>query len=246
MTDQVTDFVPSGHSTRREAAEASQRAAMARLVWETAVDQLVRAGFVTLLRDDGTIERAEVLPLLDQLAEAVMPGGEYTSGGGLGSKPPADLTALSLLAEISTEVRRCCAGHDHPHLAELGPQVDRWAAHAEQWQHDAPEYVCWAAAVAGDWVRRARLILDPPRRYTLRGRACPVCRATAVQTWSEDEGDFVRRPALAIDSDRTEVVCGACAQRWPLGAWTALAAKSTTDSESDGDHVPVVTESIDA
>jgi hypothetical protein len=197
--------------------------AHARLMWEVSVDQLVQPGRARIVRDNGTAEFAEVLPLLTQVAEAVRPGLESTGGRAPGSRPPASLGALSLLADIRLQLVQCCAGHDHPRPASLAGMLRQWARHAGDWQTDAPESVFWAASVAEGWVRQARQLLDPPPKLTLRGRACPVCRASSVEVWSEDECDFVRRPALSIDAGRAEAVCGACVQRWPLDAWDRLA-----------------------
>jgi hypothetical protein len=199
-------------------------AARARLEWEVAVDQLVQPGQARIRREDGTEETAEVLCLLDQVAEAVMPGMENTGGHSGGSKPPASLNALALLADIRTEVRQCCRGHDHPAHATLVHQVWEWVNHAEDWQHTHPEYVVWAADHANRWVTQARLLLDPPPKFPLRGKACPVCGVDTVLVWSDEENDDVRRPALSIDPDRVEAVCANCGQTWGLEIWAQLAA----------------------
>ena len=47
-------------------------------------------------------------------------------------------------------------------------------------------------------------------------------RIDVVQVWSDDEGDFVRRPALRIDAEQVEAVCAACGQRWGLDVWAQL------------------------
>jgi hypothetical protein len=205
-------------------------------MWEICVDQLVQPGRARIVRDTGAVEFAEVLPLLTQVTEAVRPGLESTGGRAPGSRPPASLGALSLLADIRMQLGRCCAGHDHPRPADLAGMLRQWVAHAGDWQTDAPESVFWAAAVAEGWVREARQLLDPPPKLTLRGRVCPVCRASTVEAWSEDDCDFVRRPALSIDAQHAEAVCGACAQRWPLDAWDRLA---TLIAEQAGDDAVV-------
>jgi hypothetical protein len=204
-------------------------------MWEVSVDQLVQPGRARIVRDNGTAEFAEVLPLLTQVAEAVRPGLESTGGRAPGSRPPASLGALSLLADIRAQLVQCCAGHDHPRPASLAGMLRQWVRHAGDWQTDAPESVFWAAALAEGWVREARQLLDPPPKLTLRGRACPVCRAASVEVWSEEECDFVRRPALSIDAGRAEAVCGACVQRWPLDAWDRLAKLIAHQASEDAD-----------
>jgi hypothetical protein len=203
-------------------------AAHARLALEVAVDQLVQPGMVQVARQyaDGTTrtEWAEVLPLLDQVAEAVHPGSERTGKSVHGSRPPASLAPLALVAEIRGVVRQACHGHDHEPDEELGKRLRLWVLHAEEWQYEAFDYLAWAADRAAEWVREARLMLDPPPRFPLHGRACPMCRATAVQVWSEEENDYLRRPALSVDPERVEVVCADCGAAWGLDVWGQLAA----------------------
>lgn len=224
----VPRFVHNGDDEDVEPAAVPTRdqAAAARLAWEVAVDQLVRPGLFVLHRQDDGQEVAEVLPLLAQVQEAVTPGSKRVGATGkLGSRPPASLGALELLAEIRHEIRRVCLGHRHDHRnpSDLLELVDTWGGHAEEWQHEAPDYVVWAADLAGGWVRAARLLLDPMPRYPLRGRACPACGTATVQVWSDDEADFLRRPALSIDPEAVEAVCAGCGQRWPLDVWAQLA-----------------------
>lgn len=204
------------------AAPTREQAAAARLAWEVAVDQLVRPGLYVIHRQDDGQEVAEVLALLDQVREAVTPEGRRSGAAGkLGSRPPASLGALGLLAEIRTEVRKTCRGHAHD-ARTLREQVREWGAHAGDWQHAAPDYVLWAADRANEWVRAARLMLDPEPRFPLRGRACPACGTATVQVWSDDESDWVRRPALSIDPDRVEAVCAHCRHSWGLDVWAQL------------------------
>ncbi|GAB3873842.1 hypothetical protein GCM10029964_014780 [Kibdelosporangium lantanae] len=210
--------VGSASITRDEAATA-------RLAWEVAVDQLVQPGQAVITREGGGTELAPVHSLVEQVTHAVMPGNERNAKiTGSASRPPASLGAVGLLAEVRQEVIRCCRGHDHPQPGELADRLRWWVAHAEDWQHTAPDYVLWAAEVATDWVRQARQLLDPSPRFTLRGRACPVCGTSTIQVWSDEEGDYVRRPALSIDPERVEAVCGDCGQCWGLDVWAQLAA----------------------
>jgi hypothetical protein len=207
------------------AVPSHAESARARLEWEVAVDQLIQPGQARIVREDGTEETAEVLCVLDQVDEAVMPGMENTG---------ASLNALALLADIRTEVRQCCRDHKHPTRNALVQQVRDWVEHAEDWQHTYPEYVVWAADQATRWVTQARLLLDPPPKFPLRGKACPVCDVDTVMVWSDENSEYVRRPALSIDPDRVEAVCAHCGQTWGLEIWAQLAAaldqQLTTDT----------------
>lgn len=194
-----------------------------RLAFDVAVDQLVRPGIVAIHRENGTTEAAAVPCLLDQLDDAVVPGAERGEARQAGSRPPASLGALALAADISGELRPALARLDEPCPASTTEQVRVWAAHADHWQHQATEYLAYAVSRVEYWVREIRLLLEPPPRYTLRGRACPLCRAMWVRVWSDDHDDDVRRPALAIDPDRIEATCASCGHTWPLDVWDQLA-----------------------
>lgn len=226
--------------TNQPVVPSRDEAAHARLSWEVAVDQLVQPGQERIRREDGTEEIAEVLCLLDQVDEAVIPGMENTGGYGRGSKPPASLNALALLAEIATEVRTCCRSHEHDHFDALTDQVRAWVAHADDWQHTHPDYVVWAAEQSARWVTKARLLLNPPPRFPLRGKACPACEVDTVLVWSDEDSEFVRRPALSIDPDRIEAVCASCGQTWGLEIWAQLAA--ALDQQLNHDTLAVTTD----
>ncbi|MBM7771752.1 hypothetical protein JOD54_001956 [Actinokineospora baliensis] len=199
----------------------------ARLAFDAAVDQLCAPGIGTITRENGTRERALIPCLLDQLVQATEPGSERTGATGTGSRPPASLNALELVAEIGTEMRRQLAAHGHhprhhrPTYA-LSNQVRLWSSHAEHWQLEDPDYLAHAADQTQRWVTAARAIVEPQPRYRLRGRACPTCRETTVLIWSDTEADWVRQPALWIDTDRIEAACAACDMRWPLDHWERL------------------------
>jgi len=197
-------------------------AANARLSWEVAVDQLIQPGQHRVHREDGSTETAEVLPLLRQVEEAVLPGSKVSGKTLLGSRPPASLGALALLGEIRAEVRGCCRTHGHPEFTTLAEQLRAWIGHADEWQLDARDYVVWAAEQATRWVQQARLVVDPEPRFPLRGKACPTCGVDVVQVWADDQDDYVRRPALYIDPDQADAVCAACGLRWPLDVWVQL------------------------
>jgi hypothetical protein len=40
--------------------------------------------------------------------------------------------------------------------------------------------------------------------------------------WSDTEQEWLRRPALSVDTDRIETVCAACDSRWGLEHWAYL------------------------
>ncbi|WP_026424688.1 DUF7341 domain-containing protein [Actinokineospora inagensis] len=199
----------------------------ARLAFDAAVDQLCAPGVATITRDDGFTERALIPCLLDQLVQATEPGGERTGATGTGSRPPASLNAVAVVAEIGTEMRRQLAAHGH-HLFDPGPryalskQVRLWASHAEHWQLEDPDCLAHTADQAQRWVTAARAVVEPPPRYRLRGHTCPTCRENTVLVWSDTEADWVRQPALWIDTDHAEAACAACETRWPLDTWERL------------------------
>ncbi|OXM63125.1 DUF7341 domain-containing protein [Amycolatopsis vastitatis] len=200
---------------------------MLRLAFDAAVDQLTQPGLHVVARDNGDLDRATSPCLLDQLAVATQPGHERTGGASPGSRPPASLNALTLVAEISQALRVALAALGY-NLFGPGPrttltqQVQLWASHAEQWQLEHVDYLAHATREAERWVAAGRAILDPAPTYRLRGHACPTCGHSAVLMWSVTEGEWLRQPALSIDTDRAEAVCAACDSRWGLDFWAQL------------------------
>lgn len=211
--------------------QAPQRAdpVMARLAFDAAVDQLTAPGVATITRESGEQERGLTPCLLDQLVQATQPGGERSGSSSPGSRPPASMNALAVVAEIGTEMRGALAALGHEVFGPgprypLSQQVRLWAGHAEHWQHENLDYLTYAATQAERWVTAARAVLEPAPRYRLRGHACPICRETTILVWSDVETDWVRQPALSIDTDRVEAVCGSCDTRWGLDVWAQLGA----------------------
>lgn len=204
---------------------------MTRLAFDVAVDQLTAPGVATITRDDGSTERGLTPCLLDQLVTACSPGGEHgggsSGGSGTGSRPPAALNALAVVAEIGSELRTALAalGHDRTVTeARLSTQVRAWAAHAEEWQYADLDYLAYAARRAEHWVVATRGVLDPAPRRRLRGHACPVCRESTVLVWSDVEGERVRQAALSANPEHTEITCAACDTHWHVDHWEQLGA----------------------
>ena len=69
-------------------------------------------------RANGTTETAEVLTLLRQVEEAVLPGSAVSGRPSQGSRPPASLGALSLLASIGARSSSAAA----PTATPSGPR----------------------------------------------------------------------------------------------------------------------------
>lgn len=216
----------------------AEQALRLRIAFDAAIDQLTQPAAV-----DG---RGLVPCLLDQLTDALVPGSEHTGKTTTASRPPVSMDALALATDIGVEMRQALAVLAEPVPARLSAQVRTWAAHAEQWQHDFPDYLTYATDRAEHWVGSIRALLEPPRRYPLRGFACPDCWHTTVEVWSEVEEAPVRRPALAIDAHCAEATCAVCAARWDLDQWEQLAATlrqqqhdtlALAETDLSGNHV---------
>ncbi|MER6665706.1 hypothetical protein ABT256_14280 [Amycolatopsis japonica] len=213
--------------TPRTAEEHQADPLAARLAFDAAIDQLIQPNMHTLLRDSGAVERALAPCLIDQLVTATQPGTERTGGSARGSRPPASLNALALVAEISQTLRAALAALGHDLFGtgarpSLTGQLRLWASHAGSWQLEDVDYLAYAAQEAERWVTAGRSVLNPAPAYRLRGHACPTCRHTTVLVWSDTEQEWLRRPALSVDTDRVETVCAACDSRWGLEHWAQL------------------------
>lgn len=213
----------------------------ARLAFDAAVDQLTQPGMAVIERDGGRVERGLTPCLLDQLVQATAPGGERSGSSNPGSRPPASMNALAVVAEIGSEMRRALAALGH-NLFGPGPrgslagQVRLWANYAEGWQFEDPDYLEHAAAQTEGWVSAARAVLEPRPRYRLRGLACPVCNEATALVWSDVENEYVRQAALSIDTDRIEAVCQVCDSRWGLDAWEQLGRALQAQQEEAGGY----------
>ena len=151
--------------------------------------------------------------LLVLLEEAV--GSDIGRGsGGSSSAPPGgviDAHALDVLTSIRRVVRS-----EAPSLRPgdtLADTVRRWHSEATLW--DAPAGDALALMThALQWRADIRGILEPVKRFRLRGHACPGC---GHDYFRNDVGEW--NPAILVEVRSTPVAsCGVCGETWGGGS----------------------------
>lgn len=193
-------------------------------------------------REDGTLTRHHAVSLLKQLREEVA-GGQGRPGGPRRSAPiPVAVDALDLWNSIQAGAR-FLATQTGAHLDGYGPEhAIRQAVAAVAGSTDLT--AVWGVRNALDgWVKAIRLLLDPPKRISLWGKACPVevCGESTVWRRDERDGEVKRTAALEIGMQEDqygtlrarECRCLACNEVWPATRFLELA-------EAMGIYIPGV------
>lgn len=183
-------------------------------------------------REDGTLTRHHAVSLLKQLREEVANsssrGGRRKSSG----SSPVGVDALDLWNSIGAGSIKL--------VEETGAHLDGFSV-----EHAIRVSVA-AACVSTDletvwgvrnalegWVKAIRVLLDPPKRIPLWGKACPVEVCGEVTVWRRDEsdGEIKRTAALEVGMDEgrsgsleaRECRCLACGEVWPRARLLELA-----------------------
>jgi hypothetical protein len=159
------------------------------------------------------VATAGVPSLLDQVIDAI----ESSSGTGgrtrsHAHRSPIGLAAAQLVGDIEAVV-------GHGPREQLARRAWGWAV-----RHSATPR---ARAHLGDWLSRARQVVEPARPVDLAA-PCPAC-GESVSWAADDTGQVVRRAALQIDRTTGTARCTArphgrpCGATWSSGALTFLA-----------------------
>lgn len=176
----------------------------------------------TIIRDDQSVDKAEVPSLLEQLRDEIQPdnGARRGSGGG-GSPAPMSVEAADMLAQIETDAVKL-------HLEALATE------------HTVESRIQAVAAIAGRWTDQHQVevalgylrkfrdeingFLDPPQRLHLEA-PCPVCDATMVKRWDPVMREHVQVYTLQFDATRKCMVCvnPQCGSEWPTAELEHLA-----------------------
>jgi hypothetical protein len=178
---------------------------------------------------------AVVVPLLDQLADAIASSGE--SGDGLRSyahsQPPIDLGAFELWRTVDAGVRdwaascdvdagAVCAGLDR--VAALRALLAAVAARVAG-KGTAALARCCADLEA--WSDRIETLLNPSRTVRrIWGAECPHCEQSMTSAWVDEQK--LRVPAIALvpegEGRAAALVCGHCGwvRRVPVAGGAGL------------------------
>lgn len=158
----------------------------------------------------------EADPLLLQLSMAIRnSGGAVSFKSSAGTPMPVSAQALDLFREIeNTTAERWWACHDLHYgqgRATLVGRLRTWAAVVRSSDAMTRE----AATIVEGWVRDITALLQPLRRWEIRG-VCPECKVSRIQ--KIQEGETVSSPALSLvytaDGLPDAVRCSACGAEW--------------------------------
>lgn len=175
-------------------------------------------------REDGTLTRHHAVSLLKQLREEVANSSSRGGRRKTSNASPLGVDALDLWSAIQAGARKL-AEETGAQLESLDPEhAIRRAVAAVATSTDLN--AAWGVRnTLEGWVKAIRILLDPPKRIPLWGKACPVDGCGEVTVWRRDESDGeVKRTAslvIGMDEDRsgtlkaTQCECLACGEVWP-------------------------------
>lgn len=191
------------------------------------IADLIEVQNAAITRDDGTITRAAVPPLLAQLRAAAANSSTAAPGGGSSEKTkiPVNAAAVDLWAAVLRGAEDLAARYAvRGERAPSGPvECIKWAHHgirARKLQHEADD----AAKITGQWIAAIRELMDPARKVPLAG-ACPACGLSTLSSFKD--GDLVRAPVVHVhrkDGPGTFARCDYCGAEWPAVELLDLAA----------------------
>jgi hypothetical protein len=181
-------------------------------LWQS-IYRLTEPAFEVMTRDSGSLERVRAAPLLDQLAEALVPSGEVGSGGTgkSKSKPPLAIDALDLRAEIRKFCRLTISGDIASALKARAKQLERHRDTAAAWS---------MVDQLDDWAERIRAVCGQAELTT---RSLPIECPSCGERWCyvEQDGETIRQDTIAATFDGgvlESFACKQCRGVWRRGA----------------------------
>lgn len=180
-----------------------------------AVDALTNPTRTKLRRDDGTVDHVELDSLWVQLCDAVGNSGEGGTGSSKpGSRPPADLEALTLLLHIEWVVAMGCRTyripfeHTEPVKERVGRTLRSWVSAVVSAKGD----VGTLEAQIRKWVGQIRdtVIGDRIRPRRLRGHRCITCGSAGIRRDNADGEPTIVWPLMLTFSEDGQVRAAEC------------------------------------
>jgi len=174
-----------------------------------------------LVRENGTAEHLTLPSLLDQLEDDLGSTSGASGRSKPGSRPPLNMTALSLLGELEVVILDAIAGEDlEKRQQTLARHLRQVVAHLVSTAD--PDVVDWWARLAKSWHGEVAACLpgedEGASQRPIRGMPCPDC-----QTWTVErvaDGLVYRDPALTLVFAARMVrhaLCRACGASWFRG-----------------------------
>lgn len=198
---------------------------------QDAVATLLNPTRIRVHREDTNQHIWQTIPSIwHQLNTSAQWGSQEPGNSKFGSRPVISTGVVSLIMDI-TQAAREGANEHAPSRERDKPRDTPGNLRAIAANLNDQDQTEWWTEKIRHWVNEARTVLrlDPPRPRSARGARCPECNANTAYT--EQDGEPIRTPALAItwvgpkDQDYhpdTEwkvraVECRACASTWFRG-----------------------------
>ncbi len=182
-----------------------------------------------LVRENGATAHPEVPCLLDQLESDLGSTGGTSSRSKPGSRPPLNVTVLSLLWEIEGVLVDALVSDDLGRRDTLALSLRAVAAHVAS--TETPDAVDWWVRTVREWAGKVRACLPGEdggnRHLPLRGMRCPECEMWTVER--VDGRDRFRDAALVLVLNNRLVrhaLCKACGKAWLRGEPLRVLAES--------------------
>lgn len=186
-----------------------------------------------LVRENGTTEHSVLPSMLDQL-EADLGSTSGASGRSKpGSRPPLNMTALSLLGELEVVIIDAIVGESlEKRRQTLAKHLRQLAAHLVSTAE--PDVVDWWARLIRGWAGEVQACLpgedEGASQRPIRGMPCPTCATWTVERVAD--GLVFRDAALVLVFENRYVrhaLCRACGESWFRGEPLWVLARSTDD-----------------
>ncbi len=187
-----------------------------------------------LVRDDGISQWLALPSLLAQLEDDLGSTSGASGRSKPGSRPPLNMTALSLLGEIDSVLLDAVKGEGlQRRTGSIGDRLRQVVAHLVSTAD--PDVVDWWARLVKGWAAEVQACLpgedQGAAERPIRGMPCPDC-----DTWTVDRivgADKFIVPALALVFANRYVrhaLCRSCGASWMRGEPLRVLAESADDS----------------
>jgi len=186
-----------------------------------------------LVRDGGVTQWLVLPSLLAQLEDDVASTSGASGRSKPGSRPPLNVTALSLLGEIDCVLLDAVRGEGLQHrTGPIGDRLRQVVAHLVSTAD--PDVVDWWAHLIKGWAGEVQACLpgedQGAGQIPIRGMSCPGCSSWSVERVAD--GLKFRDAALALVLHNRLVrhaICRSCGQSWPRGEPLRVLAESADD-----------------
>lgn len=199
-------------------------------------DKLTKPVRHKLVRESGHVEHLVLPCLLDQLEDDLGSTSGASGRSKPGSRPPLNMTALSLLGEVEVVLVDAIVGEGLEKRSNtLAEKLRQIVAHLVSTAD--PDVVDWWTRLVKGWCGEVQGCLpgedEGESQRPIRGMCCPTCATWTVERVTD--GVLYRDAALILVMSNRMVrhaICRACGQSWFRGD-PLLALADSAAGEAD-------------